>query len=319
MDTTEYLNNIQRALDTSIAIARENNDGELASYIPELAKVDPSYLSCSAMLVDGSTMLSGDDPSHKVTLQSVSKLIVLIGLMEEFGPEKVLSWVNVEPSGQSFSSLLALEQLGPIPSNPLINAGAIALCDKIPGADRQAKIAWLRKWLERIFGKALTFSETVFQSELISGDRNRSLAHLMKSNGVLTQDVDDVLVPYFSLCSYEVDIETVVRLPMLLANGGETSEGNYVFSEEVSNIVVSIMATCGLYDESGNFLVRTGMPAKTSVSGLIVAVATGRGGIAVVSPKLNSKGTSVRGDIVIENISRALDWHFAAPWRYSSN
>lgn len=317
MDKKEYIESIQRALDNGVALAKQSNDGQVASYIPELAKVDPDYLSCAIMLSDGDVILSGDDPEYKVTLQSVSKLIVLIGLMEEFGPEKIFSWINAEPSGQPFSSVIALEQFGPIPSNPLINAGAIALCDKIPGADRQEKISWLRKWIEKIFGKSLTFSETVFQSELMSGDRNRSLAYLMKSNGVINNDIPDVLVPYFSLCSYEVDISTIAMLPMLLSSGGVTPDGKRVFSEEVSNIVVSIMATCGVYDESGNFLVRTGMPAKTSVSGLIVSVATGRGGMAVSSPRLNAKGTSVRGDIVIEHVSRALDWHFASPWGYS--
>lgn len=317
MDKKEYLDCIQRALDNGLALARQNVDGKVASYIPELEKVDPEYLSCSIMLLDGDVLTSGDDLQFKVTLQSVSKLIVLIGLMEEFGPEKIFSWINTEPSGQPFSSVIALEQFGPIPSNPLINAGAIALCDKIPGSDRQAKISWLRKWIERIFGQQLTFSETVFQSELVSGDKNRSLAYLMKSNGIINQDVSDVLVPYFSLCSYEIDIITLCRLPMLLASGGVTHDGKRIFSEEISNIVVSIMATCGVYDESGNFLVRTGMPAKTSVSGLIVAVATGRGGIAVSSPRLNDKGTSVRGDIIIEHVSRSLNWHFATPWGYS--
>lgn len=313
MNKDDYKKAIQRVLDSSVSTARKDKSGNVASYIPELENVNHDYLSASVMLSNGDMLLSGDDPEHKFTLQSVSKLVLLIGLMEEFGPEKVFSWINSEPSGQSFSSVIALEQFGPIPSNPLINAGAIALCDKIPGSDRQSKIAWIRKWNEIIFNGSLTFSETVFQSELVSGDRNRSLTYLMKSTGVIQNSIDDVLIPYFSLCSYEVNIKQVVYLPLLLANGGLSPEGNRIIEETTSNIVVSIMATCGLYDDSGSYLVKTGMPAKTSVSGIIVSVATGRGGIAVSSPRLNKKGTSIPGQHILESLSTEMGWHFAAP------
>ena len=153
MDKEDYINNIRRAIDHGIALGQQNKDGTVASYIPELAKANPDYLACSVMLTNGEQLVGGDNPTHKVTLQSISKLVLLIGLMEEFGPEKLFSWINTEPSGQPFSSVIALEQFGPIPSNPLINAGAIALSDKIPGSNRQEKIAWLRKWIDKIFNK----------------------------------------------------------------------------------------------------------------------------------------------------------------------
>ena len=274
------------------------------------------YVAGAIRLQDGELISSGTNIEEKFTLQSVSKLVLLIGLMEEFGAERVFSWINAEPSGRSFAAVGYLDQFGSIPSNPLINAGAIALSGRIPG-NQTEQLEWVKTWTHRLFGAELSFNEAVFNSELLSADRNRSLGYLMRSTGVLQRDVEEVLIPYFALCSYEITIEQATYLPLLLANGGLSSSGKRIFSEDTSNNAVSIMATCGLYDESGMHLVKTGLPAKSSVSGLIVAVATGRGGIAVLSPRLNDKGNSVRGGIILDQLSNDLGWHFAAPWKYA--
>ncbi len=135
----------------------------------------------------------------------------------------------------------------------------------------------------------------------------------MKSTGILKGEVEEVLKPYFSLCSYTATIGQVSYLPMLLANGGVAPGGKRIIAEITSNQVVAIMATCGLYNESGMNLVKTGLPSKNAISGLIVAVGSGRGGLAAFSPRLNSKGTSVRGHMIIDYFAQELDWHFAAP------
>lgn len=313
MNSGTYLERITKALTQAIDLSRANTTGQIADYIPELKKVDENYVAGAIRLHSGELIAVGDDISAKFTLQSVSKLVLLIGLMEEFGSDEVFSWINVEPSGQHFAAIGYLDKYGSVPSNPLINAGALALSGRIPG-DQAEQLEWVKKWINKIFATELSFNEDVFTSELVSADRNRSLAYLMKSTGVLTRDVEEILLPYCALCSYEANIEQATYLPMLLANGGLAPDGSRVFSERTSNQVIAIMATCGLYDESGAHMVNIGLPAKSSVSGLTIAVVTGRAGIAVLSPRLNKKGNSVRGSIILCELSNNLGWHFAAPY-----
>ncbi|MCG3120960.1 MAG: Glutaminase 2 [bacterium] len=301
---------IQAVLNEALALARTNHDGQLASYIPELAAVPPELTSAAIMLCNGERLVAGDFARHRFTLQSVAKVILLAGFLEEMGEQKVFSWMNAEPSGLPFSSATQLDIFGPIPANPLINAGAILLCSRLAG-NQSARLAWLERWGERLLGSPLTANQRVFRSELGTGDRNRALAYLMKSNGVIHGEIETILATYFYLCSLEADITQAAHLGMLLANSGKTADGQSILSERHAATVVSVMATSGLYDESGIHLVRTGLPAKSGVSGLIVAVATGCGGIAVSSPRVNHKGGSVRGHIMLEHLSRELGWHFA--------
>jgi glutaminase len=315
MERDKYIQYIQRVLDASLEESRQNTSGNLIDYIPELSKVNPERVSASIILSDGTQISSGDFKEHISTLQSVAKLIPLIGLIEEFGEEKLFSWIHAEPSGQHFSSVAQVEKYGPVPVNPMVNAGAITLCSRIPG-DVQERAAWLDEWAAKLFGTNLYVNGKVFASERATGDRNRSIAWLLRANNELGLTVEESLETYFYLCSYECSVEVSAYLPMILANGGLAPNGERVISESTSNSVVAIMATCGLYDESGQHLVRTGMPSKSGVGGLMLSVATGRGGIAVSSPRLNNKGGSVRGHQILAQISHELDWHFAAPWGY---
>jgi len=301
---------IQTVLTDAVQLARTNNDGDLASYIPELAAMLPELTSAAIMLCNGERLVAGDFAQHRFTMQSVAKVILLAGFLEEAGEQQVFSWINAEPSGLPFSSATQLDIFGPVPANPLINAGAILLCSNISG-DREARIAWLERWAEKLLGARVTANPNVFRSELETGDRNRALAYLMKSNGVIRGEVDEILATYFYLCSLEADIAQAAHMGMILANGGKSSAGVTILSERTVANVVAVMTTSGLYDESGMHLVRTGLPAKSGVSGLIVAVAVGCAGIAVCSPRVNSKGGSVRGHIILEYISRQLGWHFA--------
>lgn len=317
MDSNTYIKNVGDALLDAVETSRANIGGKVADYIPELAKQNPDFVNGCILLSDGESLVAGDDPDFTFTIQSVSKVVLLIGLLEEFGTKKVFSWINTEPSGQHFASISQLERSGPIPANPFVNAGAIALADKIPGHDEQSKINWIDSWMARVFGEKITHDQNVFKSEILTADRNRALAYLLKSNGVLENPIEEILDLYTLMCSYQVNIKQAAYLPTLLANGGLTPNNIRIFSEMTSSQVVSIMATCGLYDESGTYLVNTGMPAKSGVSGLIIAVATGRGGVAAFSPCLNPKGGSVRGHHILAFVSKRLDWHFAVPWGYA--
>jgi glutaminase len=291
--------------------SRRNCEGAPASYIPELANVPLEVTSAAVTLVDGTCISAGDVDAPPFTYQSTAKLIVLAGLLEQCGPVEVFDVVGSEPSGDAFSSMARLETHGPKPANPLINSGAIALCGQLRGSVPQ-RIAWLSRWAERLYGTPLAIDQRVLASERLSGDRNRALAHFLKAAGELKGDVNETLEVYFALCSLCGGVAAASHLPALLARGGlRPGSSERVLGKGSVAITVSLMATCGMYNESGNYLVATGMPAKSGVSGVIVAVVPGVAGVAVYSPRLNDKGGSVRGHIILRELSRRLGWHFA--------
>lgn len=296
-----------------MAHAETNTLGCTANYIPELGNIPEDLLSVTVQEIGCEAITLSNMVSPKITLQSASKLVPLIALLEEQGPEKVFSWVKVEPSGDDFASVARLDQFGPKASNPMLNAGAITLCSHIPGADQcESRLAWLQNWMKKLFDHELGINNLVLTSERRTGDRNRSLAYLLKSQGNIEKNVEQTLELYFTLCSYEGLPEEFIHLPYLLANDGVNSQGKRIISSQTVKYTLSIMATCGLYNESGTHMVRTGMPAKSGVSGLIFAVSPRKGGIVVASPRVNEKGNSIRGSIVLEQISSTFNWHFAS-------
>jgi len=300
-------------LKTLVDRASTNFEGNTADYIPELANVDKELTAIAVQAIQGEIVSYSNQFNSPVTLQSTAKLIPLIGLLEEFGPKQLFEWVKVEPSGDDFASITRLEQFGPKPSNPFLNAGAITLCSQIPG-EAEYQFAWLDGWVQKLFNQRLSINPLVFASEKRTGNRNRSLAYLLKSRDRLKTDVKATLDLYFTLCSYEANLEQMLYLPTLLANAGrDPVSGEQVISSETCKITVAIMATCGLYDETGTHMVKTGMPAKSGVSGYTIAVVPGKAGIVVLSPRVNSKGNSIRGELMLEGLSQAMDWHFALP------
>jgi glutaminase len=302
---------IQAVLDTAVARARRNREGAPADYIPELAGVSLEMTSAAVTLVDGTRIVSGDAATHRFTFQSAAKLLTLAALLEERGPVEVFRVVGFEPSGDNFASVARLETHGPVPANPLINAGAIALCGQLPGTVED-RVAWLSHWAERLYGARLPIDENVRLSERASADRNRAIAYFLKHGGILRGAVDETLDVYFALCSLTGSVVEASHLPAVLAHAGRLpGTHDRVLSPATVAIVVSLMATCGMYNESGNYLVATGMPAKSGVSGVIVAVVPGVGGVAVSSPRLNDKGGSIRGHLILRELSRHLAWHFA--------
>ncbi|KTD16344.1 glutaminase [Legionella jordanis] len=296
-----------------VSKAELNQDGETANYIPELANVNKDLTAIAVQTLNGEQLSYSNDSLAPVTLQSTGKMITLIGLLEEFGLEQVFQWVKVEPSGDDFASITRLEQFGPKPSNPMLNAGAITLCSHIPGKGEQ-QFAWLEFWVQKLFNQKLSINPLVFASEKRTGNRNRSLAYLLKSRNNLAADVNETLDLYFALCSYEAMLEQMLYLPTLLANlGRDPITQEQIISGETCKITLAIMATCGLYDETGTHMVRTGMPAKSGVSGYTIAVVPKKAGIVVLSPRVNAKGNSIRGEIMLEELSKTMDWHFATP------
>jgi glutaminase len=302
---------IAAVLTSAVEKSRRNQEGSPASYIPELAGVPLESTSAALMLTNGTSATAGDVDTHDFTFQSSAKLLVLLGLLEERGPVEVFHIVGSEPSGDSFGSVARLETHGPIPANPLINSGAIALCGQLRGSVAE-RVAWISRWAERLYGAPIPIDQKVRRSERRSADRNRSIAYFLKHGGVLHGDVEETLDVYFALCSLSAGVLQAAHLPAILASGGlKPGTSQRLLSKRTVAIVVSIMATCGMYNESGNYLVATGMPAKSGVSGVIVSVVPGVAGIAVASPRLNDKGGSVRGHLILRELSRRLGWHFA--------
>lgn len=287
--------------------------GKTANYIPELAKVNPDITGIIVQRIGSEPVSHINIPCAPVTLQSTAKLIPMIGILEELGLEFLLNWVMLEPSGDDFASITRLAQYGPMPSNPMLNSGAITLCSHIPGTG-EAKFAWLDKWIQKLFNQRLTINATVFASEKRTGDKNRALAYLLKSRGMLGTDLLDALDLYFALCSYEGTLDQLIYLPLLLANGGcDPVTQERIISEKTTKTALAVMATCGLYDETGTHMVKTGMPSKSGVSGYILAVVPGKAGIVTLSPLVNPKGNSIRGQAMLEALSSAMNWHFAIP------
>lgn len=300
-------------LEELVHVAELNQEGKTADYIPELANVNQELTAIAVQPLGEKPLSYSNNPLNPVTLQSTGKMIPLIGLLEEFGDEQLFEWVKVEPSGDDFASITRLEQFGPKPSNPMLNAGAITLCSHIPGTGEQ-QFRWLEHWVQKLFNQRLSINPLVFASEKRTGNRNRSLAYLLKSRNNLGTDVHETLDLYFALCSYEAMLEQMLFLPTLLANGGVAPDsGERILSAETCKITLAIMATCGLYDETGTHMVKTGMPAKSGVSGYTIAVVPGKAGIVVLSPRVNPKGNSIRGEIMLEGLSKAMNWHFALP------
>ncbi|CAM2850729.1 glutaminase [Legionella steigerwaltii] len=299
-------------LEDLVYAAQLNQEGKTADYIPELANVNQDLTAIAVQPLGGQPLSFSNSPLNPVTLQSTAKMIPLIGLLEEYG-DQVFEWVKVEPSGDDFASITRLEQFGPKPSNPMLNAGAITLCSHIPGKGEQ-QFGWLEYWTQKLFNQRLSINPLVFASEKRTGNRNRALAYLLKSRSNLAADVHETLDLYFALCSYEAKLEQMLFLPTLLANAGRDPDtGEQIISTETTKITLAIMATCGLYDETGTHMVKTGMPAKSGVSGYTIAVVPGKAGIVVLSPKVNAKGNSIRGEIMLEGLSKAMNWHFALP------
>jgi glutaminase len=298
-------------LQSLVQHAEKNQDGDTANYIPELANVNKDLTAIGVQPLGGEIVMHSNAPLELVTLQSTSKMIPLIGLLEERGAEQLFEWVKVEPSGDEFASITRLERFGPKPSNPMLNAGAIALCSNIPGVGEQ-RFAWLENWVQKLFNQRLNINPLVFASEKRTGDRNRALAYLLQSRGNLGSNVPDTLDLYFALCSYETLLPQMLYLPTLLANSGKDPfTGEQVISLETCKITLAIMATCGLYNETGAHMVHTGMPAKSGVSGYTIAVVPGKAGVVVLSPRVNAKGNSIRGEIMLKGLSHEMNWHFA--------
>jgi len=285
-------------------------DGQVATYIPELARAPQDVLGICIMNAAGHTAVGGDH-AFRFTLQSISKVFTLILALMDRGEEVVFSKVGMEPTGDDFNSMLKLELVEPgIPFNPLINAGAIAISSLIAGSDPVAQTQRILQFFRDVADNpALEINQAVHRSESDTAHRNRSLAYFLKHNGVLNCDVEDVLDVYFSHCSVEATCTDLARMALVLANNGVDPIRNLrLMPKRYVQIAKTFMITCGMYNASGEFAMHVGLPAKSGVSGGILTMVPGQYGIGVVGPALNRKGNSTAGVHLIGKLSQTFDW-----------
>jgi len=282
-------------------------EGKVASYIPELSRMSAELFSLSCQPVD-SPMVEKGDCGQFFTMQSMAKIISLAFAIEQFGCENVFRHVGMEASADSFNSLMRIEMTSSKPSNPFMNAGAIAVCSLIFKAYKEESLKRITDFLKSVIGEENGFDEKVFLSEKRSADRNRALAFFMKSMGLLHGDVEAILDLYFTLCSLRCTSGGLAKIGAMIASGGTSVvSGEKLIANETVYTLLGLMSSCGLYNESGEFAVRVGLPGKSGVSGGILAVVPGRMGIGVFSPALNAKGNSVAGIRALELLSEKLD------------
>ena len=282
--------------------------GKPADYIPELGKVDPSLFGIAIATTDGEVYGVGDT-QHPFTIQSVSKPFMYGYALNRYGREAVLKHVGVEPTGEAFNSIV-LDEVANRPFNPMVNAGAIAVAELMDGASQEQRTANMLALFGDLAGRPLGIDEAVFRSEEATGHRNRAIAYMMLNTGMIKGDPNDVLDLYFRQCSVNVTTRDLAIMAATLANDGTNPiTGKKVFQAEYVRDVLSVMNSCGMYDYAGEWAYEVGMPAKSGVSGCIIAVIPGQIGIGVFAPPIDSHGNSLRGIRVCQEISREFDLH----------
>lgn len=283
--------------------------GKVANYIPELGKADPNLLGLSVFDVHGNLYQSGD-ANHLFTMQSISKPVVLLLALIDNGEERVFEKVGKEPTGDPFNSIVRLETFTEHkPLNPMINAGAISVSQLIRGNTPEEKVERILQFVRKItHNDSIKINEAVYRSEDKTGHRNRSMAYFLKDFGNIEGDVDETLEVYFKQCSIEVTTKDLAYIGALLArNGRDILTNEVVFPVKYSHIVKSYMATCGMYDGSGEFAINVGVPAKSGVGGGIMCSVLGKMGMGVFGPALDRKGNSYAGLRVLETLSKNLE------------
>lgn len=281
--------------------------GEPASYIPELAKVNPDAFAIALVTKEGQVFSVGND-QQLFSMQSTSKPFSYGMVLQERGREFILGKVGVEPTGEAFNSIVELEKQTHRPYNPMINSGAIVISGWIEGNNLQERQKNVLEHFSNYLNHTLTVDEKIFDSEKKTAHRNRSIAHLLRHFNVIESDIDQTLDIYFKQCSIMVNTVDLAMMAATLANGGiQPITKKVALQKEYVGDMLSLMFTCGMYDSSGEWAYSVGIPAKSGVSGAIFGVVPGVAGIAVYSPPIDDKGNSVRGKQVFRDLSQELE------------
>ena len=284
------------------------DSGEVANYIPELARAKPDWFGIAIATVDGHVYQVGDT-QLPFTIQSISKAVTYGLALEDNGFERVQAKVGVEPSNEAFNAIILEAETGR-PLNPMMNAGAITTSGLIQDKLGKGPMQRILACFEGYVGHDIAIDDKVYCSESETAHRNRAIAHLLHGYGILGRSPDEALDIYFRQCSILVTARDLALIGACLANNGVNPiTGVTVLSDKYVDKVLSVMASCGMYGYSGSWLHDVGLPAKSGVGGGIMAVVPGQMGIGVYSPRLDRRGNSVAGIKVLEALSDELDLH----------
>jgi glutaminase len=283
-------------------------EGTVANYIPELFKVNPELFSICVATVDGEIYQVGDF-NELFTIQSISKVFVYGLALEDRGRDYLLTKVGVEPTGDAFNSIV-LDEVSKRPYNPMVNAGAIATTSLIKGKGATERLNRMLDMFRRYTGHNVFVDISVFTSERVTGHRNRAMAYLMLNFGTIDQNLDETLDLYFQQCAVMVNCRDLAVMAATLANKGiNPTTGEQAIDSCYIKDILSVMYTCGMYNFAGEWAYKIGIPAKSGVSGGIIAVIPNVMGIGVFSPPLDSRANSVRGVKVCEELSQKFGLH----------
>jgi glutaminase len=281
-------------------------EGANADYIPALAKVDSNIYGIALVTTDGKVYTTGDITSE-VSIQSISKPFTMALVMEEQGPDAIENNMGVDATGQVFNSINAVEQYKGAEMNAMVNPGAITATSMVSGGSRDVVWNKILNWYSDFAGRKLSVNQEVFKSEADTNQRNQAISMLMYAYGHIKDNPLQATDVYTEQCAVSVNAKDLAMMAATLANGGKNPmTGKQVMKAENVPEVLAVMATAGLYDDSGKWLYHTGLPAKSGVGGGILAVSPGKFGIAVISPPLDKAGNSVKAQKAIADISNAL-------------
>lgn len=298
---------IEEALKTAYTSFRNLNEGKNADYIPALAKVPSELFAISLMTVDGQVYSIGESDTA-FSIQSISKVFTMAQVFQESGEKLVYETLGVDATGQAFNSIVAIEQYKGKEQNPLVNPGAIAATSMIKGKNSQEIWNKILGIHNAFAGRKLTLNQEVYKSEAATNQRNRAIAMLMAAYDRIKTDPAQATDLYTRACSINATTKDLAAMAATLANGGvhPLTKVKVVDQKHIKHIL-AVMATAGLYDESGKWLFKTGLPAKSGVGGGLLAVAPGKFGIAAFSPRLDGAGNSLRAQRAIEMVVEQLD------------
>ena len=301
---------IQAALDAAYAKYKDLKEGANADYIPALAKVDSKIYGIALVTADGKVYTAGDVKSQ-VSIQSISKVFTMAKVIEDQGADAIANRIGVDATGMRFNSIVAIEMaqkaLGGPEMNPLVNPGAITATSMVQGQSRDDIWKKILSFYSEFAGRPLTVDEEVYKSEAATNQRNQAIGYLMLAYGFIKDEPARATDIYTEQCSVAVNAKDLATMAATLANHGRNPvTGKQVMKPANVPKVLAVMATAGLYDDSGKWLYRTGLPGKSGVGGGLIAVSPGKFGIAVVSPPLDEAGNSVRAQKAIADISNAL-------------
>jgi glutaminase len=303
---------VQTAVDAAYARLKDLKEGKNADYIPALAKVDPNLFGIAVVTVDGKVYTAGDVKTE-VSIQSISKVFTMAEVIQEQGLDSIEKRIGVDATGARFNSIIAVEGVrtvvgtGAPEMNPLVNPGAISTTSMVTGATSDEVWKKIIGFHNDAAGRQLTVLQDVYKSESDTNQRNQAIGALMLAYGYIKSNWQQAVDLYTRQCSIGVNARDLGTMAATLANGGlNPVTGKLVMDAAKVPGVLAVMATAGLYDDSGKWLYHTGLPAKSGVGGGIIAVSPGRFGIAVIAPPLDEAGNSVKAQRTITDISNAL-------------